>query len=91
MKHPTREELLEYLALNFEVAEKTYNLIQQAKKAILAAGHRVRSETHPGCNFSGCTCGAVETFKVESGEFWRQVQQLESDAVAAPTGAGEGK
>lgn len=69
----TKEQMLEYFALNFAEAEKAYNLIQQAKKAISAAGHRT------SCGFHACTCGAVETFKIESGEFWRQMQAFESE------------
>ena len=47
-------------------------LIEQAKKAITAAGHK------KDCRFQGCTCGEVETFKIESSEFWRLVHKLES-------------
>jgi hypothetical protein len=64
----TKEKLLEYFALNFVEAEKMFNMLEQAKKTISAVGHR----NH--CGFHGCTCGAVETFKIESSEFWRQVQ-----------------
>jgi hypothetical protein len=68
----TKERMLEYFSLNFREAEKMFNLLQQAKKTIAAAGHQ------HACRFQGCTCGAVETFKAESLEFWRQVQAIES-------------
>ncbi|HEV7522976.1 MAG TPA: hypothetical protein VGP89_17880 [Candidatus Angelobacter sp.] len=68
----TKEKMLEYFSLNFVEAEKMFNLLQQAKKTIGAAGHRQT------CGFHGCTCGAVEAFKSESIEFWRQVQAIES-------------
>lgn len=64
-----REELLRRL--------KHTELAEQAKRTILAVGHRVAGPNHPGCAFSGCTCGAVENFKAEQCEFWRQVQALE--------------
>lgn len=44
--------------------------LEQAKKAILAASHAIN------CGFSACTCGRVENFKIESGEFWRIVYGL---------------
>ncbi len=64
-------------------SDQAYNLIQQAKKTIAAVGHRQT------CGFSGCTCGAVNTFKVEQGEFWRQVRAFE-DAIKTEEG-GDGE
>lgn len=68
----TKERMLEYFSLNFVEAEKMFNLLQQAKKTISAVGHLQT------CGFTGCTCGAINAFKIESLEFWRQVQAIES-------------
>jgi hypothetical protein len=53
--------------------KKLTEIIEQAKKAIAAVGHR-RS-----CDFSACTCGSVENFKVESAEFWRLIRELNEE------------
>jgi hypothetical protein len=79
----TKEQ--EYFALNMAEAEKMFNLLQQAKKTISAVGHKIP------CGFSGCTCGAVNTFKLESAEFWRLVQEIESGWPAASQKGEEGK
>lgn len=68
----SKERILEYFKLNFAEAEKMFELLQQAKKTVAAVGHL------QACGFTACTCGAVDKFKLESLEFWRQVQAIES-------------
>ncbi len=48
--------------------------IEQAARALNAGGHRVT----PLCSFIACTCRAVEKFRVERGEFFRQYQAIKS-------------
>lgn len=78
-----KKKWLEYWAENMSQAEMAFNLIQQAKKAVAAVGHK------QGCAFSGCTCQAVETFKIESAEFWRQIREFEQ-AISAQRPSNEG-
>ena len=58
-------------------AGRFVELLEQAKKAISAVGHKTT------CGFNRCTCGSVETFKIESSEFWRKIRALASRVPAS--------
>lgn len=44
--------------------------LAQAVAAFRVKGHDV------SCNFTGCSCGSVEQFKIELAEFYRLLQKL---------------
>ncbi len=46
----------------------------EAAAPLLKAGHELAaSQGHrPGCAFSGCTCGVIETRKEALAEYWRE-------------------